>query len=238
MEIFTATDYAGMSRQAARLVSAQLLLKPDCVLGLATGSTPLGLYSRLIEEYKNGDLDFTEVRTVNLDEYKGLAPGNPQSYGYYMRENLFRHINIKPENTFIPNGLATDAAGECARYDALLDSLGIDLQILGLGENGHIGFNEPGEVFMPSTHLVGLTKSTLAANARYFASLDDVPVYAYTMGIGSILRAKRILLIASGPKKAAALRAALYGPVTPALPASALQLHGYVTVIADAEAMA
>jgi len=231
MRIIPAKDYDEMSRKAARIVSAQILFKPDCVLGLATGSTPLGLYSRLIEEHKNGDLDFTGVRTVNLDEYKGIPPESPQSYSYYMRENFFRHININPENTFIPNGLADDAAKECAIFEATIGALGIDLQVLGLGENGHIGFNEPGESFVADTHLAELTKETMVVNGRFFRSLEDVPSHAYTMGIGSIMRAKKILLIASGPKKADAVRAALYGPVTPTLPASVLQLHRDVTVI-------
>lgn len=238
MRIIQAENYQKMSRQAANILSAQIILKPDSVLGLATGSSPIGLYRKLVEWYEKGDLDFSQVRTVNLDEYKGLGPDHTQSYRYFMNENLFHHVNIDRKNTFVPNGLAEDAEAECARYDQVIGQMGgIDLQLLGIGHNGHIGFNEPGEVYTKGTHCVALTESTLQANARLFDRPEDVPRYAYTMGIASIMQAKKILLIASGEEKAEILQRAFYGPITPKVPASILQLHPDVTLIGDKAAL-
>lgn len=239
MTILFAQDYAQMSRKAANLISAQLLLKPDCVLGLATGSSPVGVYRQLVEWYQKGDLDFSRCRAVNLDEYCTLGPDDAQSYARFMQENLFSHVNILPEHTHIPNGLATDAEAECARYDALLRRLGgVDMQLLGIGNNGHIGFNEPGAAFEKGTHKVALTANTIEANRRFFASASQVPTHAYTMGIQSILQARRILLLASGSAKADILYRAFTGPISPEVPASVLQLHPDVTVVADAAALA
>ena len=227
-----------MSRKAANIISAQVIMKPNCVLGLATGSTPIGTYDQLVEWYNKGDLDFSEVTTVNLDEYKGLPRTNDQSYYYFMHQHLFDRVNIDPERTNVPNGMEPDAEKECGRYEELIRSLGgVDLQLLGLGHNGHIGFNEPGEAFEKETHCVDLTESTIEANKRFFASADDVPKQAYTMGIKTIMQAKKILLIAGGEEKAEALKNSLYGPITPSVPASILQLHNDVTVIADEAAL-
>lgn len=238
MKLYRAKDYKEMSRKAANIISSLVILKPDCVLGLATGSTPIGTYERLVEGYKNGDLDFSQVRSANLDEYKGLPRDNDQSYYYFMYNNLFKHVNIDLENTNIPNGMEPDAEKECLRYEAVLDRLnGVDLQLLGLGHNGHIGFNEPAEDFAKITHCVDLTASTIEANKRFFEKEDDVPRQAYTMGIGTIMKAKKILLIVSGEDKADILYRSLCGPVTPHVPASILQLHNDVTVVADEAAL-
>ena len=238
MRIYKAKDYAEMSRKAASVIASQVMLKPDCVLGLATGSTPIGTYKQLIQWYEQGDLDFSKVRSVNLDEYRGLTRDNDQSYYYFMHHNLFSHINIDTANTNVPDGTEPDSAKECARYESVIESLGgIDLQLLGLGHNGHIGFNEPDCAFAPATHCVDLTQSTIEANKRFFASIDDVPRQAYTMGIGTIMKARRILLVVSGADKAQILRDVLTGPVTPQAPASVLQLHRDVIVIADEAAM-
>lgn len=234
MRIYISENYEDLSRKAANIISAQIIMKPECVLGLATGSSPIGIYRQLIEWYHKGDLDFDGVMSINLDEYVGLGKEDPQSYAYFMEDNLFRHVNIRPENINIPNGLEKDAEKECARYNRVIASSGgIDLQLLGIGENGHIGFNEPGAAFEKETHRVELTEGTIRANARFFESEADVPRSAYSMGIKSIMQAKHILLIASGEKKADALYKALYGPVTPLVPASILQLHNHVTVVAD-----
>lgn len=234
MRIYQAKDYQEMSRKAANIISAQIIMKPDAVLGLATGSTPLGIYRQLIDWYNKGDLDFSEIRSVNLDEYKGLSADNEQSYAYFMRTNLFSQVNIKPENLYIPNGLEEDIPKECSRYNNIIKSLGgIDLQLLGIGNNGHIGFNEPGEAFETETHCVKLTENTIEANARFFASIDEVPKYAYSTGIKNIMQAKSILLAASGKAKAEALYKALYGPISPSVPASILQLHNNVYIVAD-----
>ena len=213
-------------------------MKPDCVLGLATGSSPLGTYRQLIEWYKKGDLDFSEVKSVNLDEYKGLPKDNDQSYYYFMHQNFFKDININPENTHIPNGMEPDSEKECSRYNQVISDLGgIDLQLLGLGHNGHIGFNEPDTAFAKMTHCVDLAPSTIEANKRFFASADDVPRQAYTMGIKTIMQARKILLIVSGEDKAQILYDVLNGPITPHVPASILQLHSDVTVVADEAAL-
>ncbi|WP_195984467.1 glucosamine-6-phosphate deaminase [Clostridium sp. D33t1_170424_F3] len=239
MKIFSAPDYTAMSRKAANLISAQVILKPDSVLGLATGSTPLGVYSQLIDWYEKGDVDFTKVRSVNLDEYCGLAPEHEQSYHYYMKENFFKHINVQMVNTHVPDGLAKDVAAEGHRYDKLIDSLGgIDLQLLGIGNTGHIGFNEPSDSFIKETHRVTLKQKTIDANARFFASKDEVPRYAVTMGIGAIMGAKKVLLVANGAGKAEILYQSLFGPITPEVPASILQVHPDVTVVGDEAAMA
>lgn len=181
MRIIATKDYNDMSKKAANILSAQVIMKPDCVLGLATGSTPIGTYEKLVEWYEKGDLDFSQVTSVNLDEYKGLDRKNDQSYYYFMHEHLFNHVNIKEENTNVPDGTQPDGEKECARYEELIRSLGgVDLQLLGLGHNGHIGFNEPADAFDKTTHCVDLTESTIEANKRFFASADDVPRQAYT----------------------------------------------------------
>lgn len=238
MRILKATDYKDMSRKAANIISAQVIMKPDCVLGLATGSTPIGTYKQLIEWYNKGDLDFSRIRTANLDEYKGLPKDNDQSYYYFMYNNFFKDININMDNTNIPNGMEPDVKKECARYTKVIEELGgVDLQLLGLGHNGHIGFNEPDDIFAKDTHCVNLTESTIEANKRFFANADDVPRQAYTMGIKTIMSAKKILLVVSGEDKAAILKEVLCGPITPRVPASVLQLHADVTVVADEAAL-
>lgn len=239
MKIYKAKDYKDMSRKAANIVSAQVIMKPNCVLGLATGSTPIGTYDQLVEWYNKGDLDFSEVTTVNLDEYKGLPRTNDQSYYYFMHQHLFDRVNIDPERTNVPNGMEPDAEKECGRYEELIRSLGgVDLQLLGLGHNGHIGFNEPGEAFEKETHCVDLTESTIEANKRFFASADDVPKQAYTMGIKTIMQAKKILIVVNGENKADIVERAFFGPVTPEVPASILQLHNDVTLVGDEAALA
>lgn len=239
MKIYKAKDYKDMSRKAANIISAQVIMKPNCVLGLATGSTPIGTYDQLVEWYNKGDLDFSEVTTVNLDEYKGLPRTNDQSYYYFMHQHLFDRVNIDPERTNVPNGMEPDAEKECGRYEELIRSLGgVDLQLLGLGHNGHIGFNEPGEAFEKETHCVDLTESTIEANKRFFASADDVPKQAYTMGIKTIMQAKKILIVVNGENKADIVERALFGPVTPEVPASILQLHNDVTLVGDEAALA
>ncbi|MCJ7835648.1 glucosamine-6-phosphate deaminase [Cuneatibacter sp. NSJ-177] len=238
MRIYRAKDYEEMSRKAANLIAAQVIMKPDCVLGLATGTTPVGTYRQLVEGYEKGDLDFSAVKTVNLDEYKGLSPENNQSYRYFMNENLFRHVNICLENTNVPNGLAEDAEAECARYNQVIRDLGgIDLQLLGLGVNGHIGFNEPDDAFAKETHLVTLTQSTIDANSRLFDRIEDVPHYAFTMGIRSIMQARKILVVANGENKADIIKKAFFGPVTPQVPASILQMHPDVILVGDEAAL-
>ena len=238
MKIIRAKDYQDMSRKAANIISAQVIMKPDCVLGLATGSSPLGTYEQLIKWYEKGDLDFSEVKTANLDEYRGLTADNDQSYHYFMRTNFFDHINIKPENLNIPDGSNPDAEAECARYDACIRELGgVDLQLLGMGHNGHIGFNEPCSTFAKGTNCVTLSERTIEANKRFFASIDDVPRQAYTMGIGTIMGARKILVVVSGADKAEIVKKAFFGPITPEVPASVLQLHTDVTVIADEAAL-
>lgn len=238
MQIFKMKDYEQMSQKAANIIAAQIILKPDCVLGLATGSSPIGTYKCLVEKYNNGDLDFSKVSTVNLDEYKGLPRENDQSYYYFMNDNLFNHVNIDKANTNVPNGMIEDSAKECADYEALIASYGgQDLQLLGLGHNGHIGFNEPAEDFAKETHCVDLQESTIEANKRFFASADDVPKQAYTMGIGTIMKAKKILVVVTGEDKADIVKKAFFGPVTPHVPASILQMHPDVTIVGDEAAL-
>ena len=238
MRICKVEDYEAMSRAAADIIASQITEKPDCVLGLATGSTPIGAYAHLAERQRKGELSFAPVRSVNLDEYYGLAPEHEQSYRYFMEKNLFSLVDIRPENTNVPNGRASDPSAECARYDRLIDELGsIDLQLLGLGHNGHIGFNEPGPAFIPETHLVDLTESTINANARLFASKDEVPHQALTMGIRAIMQAKRVLVIVSGEDKAEAVKKTVAGPIVPEVPASILQLHRDAVLVADKAAL-
>lgn len=238
MKILKAKDYEQMSRMAANILSAQVIMKPKCVLGLATGSTPIGAYEQLIAWYEKGDIDFSEVTTVNLDEYKGLSPENEQSYRYFMDTHLFNHINIDKKRTFVPNGLEPDSDKACAEYNQIITSCGgIDLQLLGLGNNGHIGFNEPGSAFEKETHCVDLAQSTIDANARFFSSMEEVPKQAYTMGIKTIMQAKKVLIVVNGIGKADIVKKAFFGPITPEVPASVLQLHNDVTLVGDEAAL-
>ncbi|MDR3730064.1 MAG: glucosamine-6-phosphate deaminase [Oscillospiraceae bacterium] len=238
MRIYQEADYEAMSLRAARIMAAEVVRKPECVLGLATGSTPVGAYRQLSQWNQEGQLSFREVRTVNLDEYKGLEPTHDQSYRYFMQVNFFDHLDILRENTHVPNGMAADADAECKRYDELIRSLGYaDLQLLGIGHNGHIGFNEPGSAFVAPTHVVDLTERTIEANSRFFASADDVPRQAMTMGIGCIMAARRILMVVSGEDKAQAIYDAFCGPIDPKCPASILQLHPDVVLVGDKAAL-
>ena len=238
MRIYLSEDYKSMSRRAANIISAQVITKPDSVLGLATGGTPVGAYQQLVEWYKKGDLSFAEIKTVNLDEYLGLSPHHEQSYRYFMQVNLFDHIDIKPENTHVLNGLAKDPQAECAAYNQLIRDLGgIDLQLLGMGHNGHIAFNEPGDDFGLETHVVTLTDRTIDANTRFFESRDEVPRHALSMGIKNIMQARRILIVVSGEEKAETVCKAFAGPVTKDVPASVLQLHPDVTLVGDRAAL-
>ena len=238
MRILQAKDYKEMSEMAADIIGAQVLLKPDAVLGLATGSTPVGTYEELVKRYEAGRLDFSKIKTVNLDEYRGLTRDNDQSYYYFMHSHLFDHININKNNTKVPDGMEPDALKAGEDYENIINKFGgIDLQLLGLGNNGHIGFNEPCDEFIDKTHVVDLTQSTIEANKRFFESIDDVPRQAYTMGIGSIMRAKRVLMLVSGKGKAQIVKDAFFGSVTPKVPASVLQLHNDFILIGDAEAL-
>ena len=232
MNYIEVESYEELSRKAAAIIAAQVISKPESVLGLATGSSPLGTYDCLVKAYENKDLDFSKVTSVNLDGYVGLTGDNDQSYRYFMDTNLFSKINIRKECTFVPNGCAEDVEKECSDYDARIESLGgIDIQLLGIGLDGHIGFNEPDDVFIKETHLVDLDPSTIEANARFFESADDVPRKAVTMGMGGIMNAKKVLLIANGKNKEEIIKKAFFGPITPQVPASILQLHPDVTVI-------
>ena len=236
MKIIKAADYDDMSRKAANIIFSEVSLFPKCVLGLATGSTPLGTYKGLIAKYRKGDIDFSNVKSVNLDEYCGLKPDNPQSYHYYMQENFFKHINIKPENVHVPDGFAKGEG--CRKYDEMIASFGgIDLQLLGLGKTGHIGFNEPDCSFSKYTHRVALKEQTIKDNARFFSNMDEVPKFAVTMGLMSIMQAKRVLMVVNGSGKAEILKKAICGPITPQVPASILQLHPAFTLVADKEAL-
>lgn len=238
MRIICAENYEDLSKKAAAIIAAQIHLKPDCVLGLATGSSPVGAYKELIRKYESGELDFSKVSTINLDEYVGLEPDHDQSYAYFMKDNLFDHVNIKPENCNIPDGTNPDPEAECARYDKVIESFGgADLQLLGLGPNGHIGFNEPGEAFVKNTNKVTLTEATINANSRFFEKKEDVPKYAYTMGIGGIMQAKRVLLVVNGEGKAKAVKDCFFGPISPKAPGSILQLHPDFILIADKAAL-
>lgn len=233
MRIIITEDYEKLSDCAFEIMKGVVLTNRSAVLGLATGTTPLGLYSRMIADAKENLTDYSQVRTVNLDEYKGLCAAHEQSYAYFMRKNLFDYIGIKAENAYIENGMAKDDVKECERYNAVLENLPRDIQLLGLGSNGHIGFNEPGTPFGIETHVVELAKSTVKDNSRLFTDESEVPRKAFTMGIKHIMRAKKILLLVSGAAKADVLHKLAYGKVTEELPASVLQLHPDCTVIAD-----
>ncbi len=238
IRIYKVKDYSDLSKKAANIIAAQVIMKPDATLGLATGSSPIGTYDELVKKYEQGELDFSEITTVNLDEYKGLTKEDDQSYYYFMHKHLFDRVNINTENTFLPDGTQKDEAAECERYTKLIDSLGgVDLQLLGLGHNGHIGFNEPSEFFEKDVHCVSLTEQTIEANKRFFASADDVPKKAYTMGIGTIMRAKKILVVVSGEDKAEAVKNVFFGEVTPKVPGSILQMHNDVILVADEAAL-
>lgn len=232
MKFITVKTYEELSQKAADIIAAQIILKNDCVLGLATGSSPVGTYKNLIKKVENGEISFKNVTSVNLDEYVGLDGSHDQSYRYFMNDNLFDHVDIDKSKTYVPNGCAEDLDTEGEAYDELIKSLGgIDLQLLGIGLDGHIGFNEPDDFFTAATHPVTLDPSTIEANARFFASKDDVPKSAITMGMMSIMQAKRILLVANGKAKLDIIKKAMEGPVDPKVPASILQLHPDVTII-------
>ena len=238
MRIIRTKNYDEMSRKAAAIIAAQVIHKPDCVLGLATGGTPVGTYKNLVEWYKSGDLDFSEVSTVNLDEYRGLPREHRESYWSFMHRNLFDHVNIPKDRINLPDGTNMDAEAECKRYDAVIASLGgVDLQLLGIGHDGHIGFNEPSDAFDMGTHCVDLTEETIEANKRFFASRDEVPRQAYTMGTHTIMSARKVLMIVSGRDKAEIIKKAFFGPVTPHVPESILQMHPNFVLVADEDAL-
>lgn len=238
MKIIKTNSYEEMSLEAAKIIADVIKEKEDATLGLATGSTPIGTYKNLIKMYEEKQIDFSKIRTVNLDEYIGLPPTDKNSYKYFMNENLFDHININKENTNLPNGMADDPDNECERYKNVIDSLEpVDVQVLGVGHNGHIGFNEPGESFESEVHVTNLTDRTIEANKRFFDSIDDVPKKAITMGIATIMRAKKIILIASGEDKAEILSKIINGDVTENVPASILQKHPDCIIIADSSAL-
>ena len=239
MKIIRAKDYKDMSRKAANIISAQVIMKPNCVLGLATGGTPVGAYAQLVDWYNKGDLDFSEVTTVNLDEYRGLPKEHPESYWSFMHRNLFDHVNIDPAHINLPDGTNMDAEAECKRYDEVIRRVGgVDLQLLGIGHDGHIGFNEPHDAFDLGTHCVDLAQETIEANKRFFDGNEAlVPKQAYTMGIKTIMQARKVLVVANGKAKAQAVKDAVTGPVTPACPGSILQLHPDCILVADEEAL-
>ncbi len=238
MKTIVCKTYEEMSTRAAEIVADVMKTNPTCVLGLATGSTPVGMYKKLIDMNRAGEIDFSQVTTVNLDEYYPIAPDNDQSYRYFMNVNLFDHVNIDKANTYVPDGMASDPAAACAAYEALVAKVGpADIQVLGIGQNGHIGFNEPADALEVATHVTDLTENTIQANARFFASVDDVPTKALTMGIGTILSAKKIIILANGAAKADAVAKMLAGKLDTACPASMLNLHADVTVICDEAAM-
>ena len=237
MRLIIVDNYEEMSKEAARIMASCITLKPNAVIGLATGSTPLGMYEELINIYNKKEVNFENVKSFNLDEYYGLSKDNDQSYNYYMQENFFKYINIKPENINIPNGVAKDIKEECLSYEnKIKEAGGIDIQVLGIGVNGHIGFNEPDVKFEAETHLVQLDDQTIESNARFFESREEVPTTAISMGIKTIMHSRKIVLLANGKSKAEAIIKALKGKITPDVPASILQLHLDVTVILDKEA--
>ena len=239
MRVYCAKDYNHASRVAANIISAQVIMKPDCVLGLATGSTPIGTYEELIRRYEQGDLDFSKVHSINLDEYRGLSPENDQSYRYFMNTHLFDKINIDKKNTYVPDGLEPDKEKACRDYEEIIRVHGgVDLQVLGLGHNGHIGFNEPGSVFEKETHCVTLSETTREANARFFSARDEVPTEASPLGIGSSMQAKKIIVIVTGEGKREIVKKAFQGPITPDVQASVLQLHNDVILVGDEAALA
>ncbi|MEJ5263134.1 MAG: glucosamine-6-phosphate deaminase [Ignavibacterium sp.] len=237
MLVIIKENYQQMSIEAAKQVASLIRKKPDCVIGFATGSTPLGLYKELIRMHNEEGLDFSKVVSFNLDEYVGLPPNHPESYHYFMWENLFKHININPSNVHIPMGMAEDIDAFCEWYEQKISEHGgIDLQILGIGSNGHIAFNEPGSSLGSRTRIKTLDEKTRMDNARFFNSMDEVPKYAITMGVGTIMEAKRLLLLANGIKKAEAIKQTVEGPIMAKYPATIVQLHRYATVIVDKEA--
>lgn len=236
MKVIIAKNYDEMSKEAFKIVEKQVKNNPETVLGLATGSTPLGLYALMVKDYKENGTDYSKVKTTNLDEYVGITYPHDQSYAFFMRDNLFDKINIKLENTNIENGKAEDLDAECKRYDKVLSGLARDIQVLGIGSNGHIAFNEPNTPFDSTTHVVELTESTIKDNSRLFNDISEVPTKALTMGIKSIMESKNIIIMASGKNKADAVYKLLFGPVTEEVPASILQNHPSVTLIVDEEA--
>ncbi|MFZ5354390.1 MAG: glucosamine-6-phosphate deaminase [Bacillota bacterium] len=237
MRVVVLKDYEELSKKAAIMIASQIILKPDSVLGFATGSTPLGTYRELVKLYRDGNISFSEITTFNLDEYYGLDRENKQSYYYYMKENLFRHVDIDEQRTHIPDGRALDTEAECSQYEESIKRAGgIDLQLLGIGRNGHIGFNEPDVKFEARTHLVNLDEDTIEANSRFFSSPEEVPRKAISMGIKTIMHSRRILLIANGEEKAEVIYDMIKGKITPELPASVLQLHPDVVVMLDKKA--
>lgn len=236
MRIIVEKNYHDLSKKAALMLASQITLKPNSNLGLATGGTPLAMYDKLIEMYRDGEIDFSEVKSFNLDEYCGLAEDHPNSYHYYMYHNFFNDINIKKENINIPNGNAENLEEECKKYENLIKKArGIDLQILGIGSNGHIGFNEPNKNLNVSTEIVNLTEETIAANSRFFESKEDVPKKAISMGMATILKANRIILLASGQNKAEAIKKTINGKISTQVPASLLQAHPNITILLDQE---
>lgn len=239
VNVVVTENYEEMSAAAANVIAEQLKAKPDSVLGLATGTTPIGLYAELVRACDAGEISFANAQSFNLDEYRGLPGTHDQSYRYFMQDNLFDHVDIDVEKTHVPDGSMEDAQAACDAYEqAIAQAGGVDLQLLGLGHNGHIGFNEPCDFFPVTTHCGELTESTIQANSRLFDSADEVPREAYTMGIGTIMKARKILLVVNGAGKAEIVRDVLRGPVVPQVPASILQLHPDVTVVLDKEAAA
>lgn len=237
MEVIVKKNYEEMSKAAATLFAAEIMENPKTILGLATGSTPVGMYQELIRMYESGDLDFSKVTTFNLDEYVGLAPEHEQSYHYFMNDKLFDHVNINKANVHVPDGVGVEAGEAGKAYEELMERTGqVQIQLLGLGCNGHIGFNEPAEEFTKATGEIDLTDSTIEANKRFFEKKEDVPKKAVSMGIGTIMKAKKIVLLVNGEKKAKILKEVVDGPVTPQVPGSILQFHPHVTVICDEEA--
>ena len=238
MKVIRAKDYDQMSRKAANIISAQVIMKPNAVLGLATGSTPIGTYQQLIEWYQKGDVDFSQVTTINLDEYRGLSKQHPQSYWYFMHENFFDFVNVPEENINVPDGANPDSTAACKAYDEVIRKAGgIDLQLLGIGVDGHIGFNEPGNAFELETHCVDLTETTIKSNQRFFEGEEQVPKQAYTIGIKTIMQARKVLMVVNGTEKAGIVKEAFFGPVTPKVQASILQMHPDFTLVGDEAAL-
>lgn len=236
MKVIITENYQEMSNKAGEIIVDVIKNNPKAVLGLATGSSPIGMYQYMIKDHKENGTSYKDVFTVNLDEYVGLTPDHDQSYAYFMRDNLFNHVDIDLANTNLPQGSASDLEAECDRYNALLSTLQQDVQVLGIGSNGHIGFNEPGTPFDSVTHVVDLTENTIKDNSRLFASIDEVPRQALSMGVKNIMNAKCIIMVASGKNKAAAVKGMVNGTITPELPASVLQLHPNVILVCDKDA--
>jgi glucosamine-6-phosphate deaminase len=237
MNVVIAKNYQELSIQAAQLVTEQITNKRDTILGLATGQTPVGMYQELVRKFQEGEINFSDVITFNLDEYYSLPPNHPQSYHYFMWNTFFQYINIKKENVHLLNGVTENVDEECRHYESLIQkNSGIDLQILGIGDNGHLGFNEPALGLNSKTHLANLSEETIQANSKYFKDIEEVPRQALTMGIGTIMKAEKIILLASGPKKAHVIERTINGPVSTEVPATVLQLHSDVTLLIDQEA--